>query len=299
MSQEHRFGFSFNNPELTTYNGFGSLVTADEIRDNYMFGLNLVSVDGLVITDDQINNWIENAIGILERDINMTLVKKQIYHRPAILNGVPEVRSELQGLVEDIDFEYEDPYDFDKKNYNEYIFIKLRKRPILELQKCEFRDLMGNLIADITTWQKVNHQMGSVEFFPYTGALFALPLFVGGSFLLSTSKYNYDNYPDAYFLDYTAGFPSALSVKKRYPELLQVVGYLTAILVMIEMGEGRLSGIASSSLSLDGISESFTSTASAENSQLSAKMKNAVDFLKQFWNKNKLKYSSGLLLASL
>jgi len=295
---ETRLGFSFNNPDKSANDGWGAILTADELRYVYAFGNDLVAPNGQTITDDTLNWYVEQAIGNVERDLKITLIKKQFRHTPVNKDGVEIERTDLEGLEPDIDFFWEDPYDFNRKAFNDFIFIKLRHRPIIEIKKVEFRDPIGHLIADIKTWKKVNYKLGSLEFFPHAGALMTLPMYTGGSYFQSPVRYIYDNYPDAYYIDYDAGFKSAEHLKKIYPEIFIVVGKLAAINMLSDYGDGKTAAVASSSLSLDGISESLSTTLSATSAAFGARILQYQKDLSNFYKENKNKYA-GLIIGAL
>ncbi len=298
--QESRKGFYFNNPDLTANNGWGAIITSDELRYVYAFGNDLVAPNSQVITDDTLQWYIDTAVGNVERDLNVTLIKKKYRHRPININGVITSRdSELENEGEsDIDYLWEDPYDFVRKSFNEFIFIKLRNRPVIEVSKAEFRDPTGNLIANILSWKKVNHRMGSLEFFPHAGALASLPLYTGSSYWGSPVRFIFDNYPDAYYIDYNAGFETVKHLKDRWKEIFIVVGKLAAINMLSDYGDGKLAAIASSSLGLDGVSEAVSTTLSATSATFGARILQFKRDLTEFYKKNKYKYG-GLQIGSL
>jgi hypothetical protein len=294
---EVRKGYSFNNPDKVANNGWGNIICPDELRYVYAFGNDLVAPNGATITDETLQWYIDQAVANVERDLNVTLIKKQLRHTPINLNGVTQERTDLEGEA-DIDYFWEDPYDFNRKAFNDFIFIKLRYRPVIEIKKVEFRDPTGNLIANINTWKKVNYKMGSIEFFPHTGALMSLPMFSGSSFFNSPVRYLYDGYPDAYFIDYDAGFKTVEHLHAQWKEIFIVVGKLAAVNLLADYGDGKTAAVASSSLGLDGISESLSTTLSATSAAFQARQEGFIRDLKYFYKNNKNKYG-GLLLGSL
>lgn len=294
-------GYAFGNPDTNANNGWGAILTPDELRWHYMWGLPMFSPDGQIWTDEQLWMYINNAIAMVERDLNYSIMPRKYRYRPFGPFNVEtqSTRSDLNpAWVPDVDFQWEEPYDFDRKSFNNFIQIKLRHRPILKLLGVSFKDALGQTIADITTWAKPNFRLGSLEFFPHSGALANIPLYAGSPFFVSQAPQAIDNYPDAFFIDYDAGFASAESFRQTNPELFQIIAIVAALLFMPDYSEGRISGIASSSISLEGVSESYATTASAENTILSAKIKHYNETLKAFLKENKRKYS-GLLFTAL
>jgi hypothetical protein len=298
--QESRKGYYFNNPDLTANNGWGNVITPDELRYVYAFGNDLVAPNGQTITDETLQWYIDQAVANVERDLNITLIKKQFRHTPINQDGEFLPRTELEDEGEaDINYFWEDPYDFERKNFNEFIFIKLRHRPIIEIKKVQFRDPTGNTIADIKSWRKVNFKMGSIEFFPHAGALANLPLQGTGSAYWNTpARFLYDRYPDAYYIDYDAGFKSIKHLHAQWKEIFTIVGKLAGINMLADYGDGKTAAVASSSLGLDGISESLSTTLSATSAAFGARMLQWAKEIESFYKKNKYKYG-GLQIGAL
>jgi len=291
---ECRKGFAFNDPDLTANGNWGAIITPDELRYVYAFGNDLVAPNAQVITDDTLKWYIDNAVQNVERDLKIKLLKRIYKYRP----GYGETRNGLTG-DEGIDYEFEEAYDFNRKEYQNYIYIKLRRRPLLSLDSVIFKDVAGNQLIDITQWVKPNYEKGSLEFFPNQGSLDALPIYLGQTFFGVTSfGAGVRNYPDAFHVDYTAGFTNVLTFRKKWGELINVVGKLAAINLLADYGDGRAAAIASSSIGLAGISESYATTMSATSAMFGARILRFWDDLKIFYKNNKDKYS-GILIAAL
>jgi hypothetical protein len=291
MAEETRLGFAFNNPDYEANDGWGAIITPDELRYVYAFGNELVATNSQFIIPETLQWYIDNAIGKVERDLKVSLYKRIYKHRPVFINGVEQERTDLEDAgTPEIDYFWEDPYDWDRKNFTEFIYIKLRNRPILSVEKVDFRDPTGNIITEMTSWRKVNHPMGSIEFFPHAGALARLPMYAGGNFFMSPVRWVYDRFPDGFYIDYTAGFESAEHLRKKYPELFGVVGMLAGISLLNDFGDGKSAAVASTSLGLDGISESLSTTQSATNALFGARILQFQKQLKDFYKENKNKY---------
>ena len=102
-NNEVRKGFSFCNPDTTANNGWGAIVTPDELRYTYAFGNDLVAPNGQTITDCTLQWYIDQAVANVERDLNVTLIKKQFRHTPINKDGTFVSRSDLEGEP-DIDY---------------------------------------------------------------------------------------------------------------------------------------------------------------------------------------------------
>lgn len=390
---ETRTGFAFENPNHKANDGWGEILSADELRYVYAFGSPLVAPDGQTIPDTTLRWYINNAIGWVERDLDYSLMKKQWRHRPpkhliprddfadldalslkyepgagagtaatiqvaggvlsttitgeagdnlsidladyssmwrlveaitsvsttgtytAVLVGRQDVTptqlkdvtatdlfnvaATVQATAEEfVDFYWDDAYDYDRTQYQNFVYIKLNHGPVISVQSVEFRDPTGGLIIDLTEDCKPNFDMGSIEFYPSHGLISAFPQFYTpyGHRLL-TGAYG-EAFPDAFFIDYQTGFPSAKAARHRVPELFEVVGKLAAINLLADYGDGRTAALASSSVGLSGLSESISTTLSATSAMFGARIKQYYEDLKRFYDQNKNKYR-GILLAAL
>jgi len=289
---ECRKGYAFNDPDLVSNGGWGAIITPDELRYVYSFGNELVAPNSQVITDDTLKWYIDNAVDACERDLNVKLLKRIYKYRPAF--GV--VRDDLSG-EEGIDYEWDEPYDFNRKEFNEYIFIKLRHRPVINVQNVKFNDVASNQILDITNWVKINHEKGSLQFFPNQGSLESLPIFLGQTFLATTFGAGVEYYPDAFSVDFTSGFETVRHLRKKWKEMFSIIGMLAAINLLNDYGDGRAAAIASSSIGLAGVSESYSTTMSATNALFGARIISYREELKRFYKANKNKYGGVLFTA--
>lgn len=286
-------GFAFNNPDYVANNGWGNIITPDELRYVYAFGNELQAPNVQTITDETLQWYIDNAVSNTEKDFKISILKRLIKYRPQR----NEIRT-FSGLTEEIDYFWEDPYDFDAKMVQEYIYIKLRKRPVLSIQQVLWRDVAGGEIINLTEWMRPNYEKGSIQFFPVTGSLTSLPLALGISPTFFSVMNARGYYPDSFFIDYTVGFNSVREYRKKWNELTNVIGMLAAVALLNDYGDGRSPGLASSSVSLSGISESFATTQSATNALYGARILQFEKQLREFYKRNKERYC-GLQFTSL
>jgi hypothetical protein len=299
---DERLGFGFDNPDMVSNDGWGAIVTPDELRYIYAFGNDAVSPSGHTITDETLKWYIDKALANVEKDLNIIMKKRKYFHRD--IGGQPARNLEDLGYVDPgdedgIDYFLEDPYDFNGKEFREYIWIKTKRRPIIEVTKAEFIDLTGATIINLKDFgMKVNYDRGSIQFFPNQGALASLALISSNSVIFNNALEARGSYPDAFILDYTVGFKTAKHLWAKHSELATVVGNLAAINFLNDFGDGKSPGLASSSISLAGISESFSTTQSATNALFGAHILNLEKQLKEFYKENKNKYS-GLLFTAL
>jgi hypothetical protein len=90
-----------------------------------------------------------------------------------------------------------------------------------------------------------------------------------------------------YAIDYIAGFESSDDVPM---DLRELVGKKAAVSLMNIIGRGLMAGFSSSSLSLDGASESFSSTQCATSAFYGADIKEYKDDIETYIAENKMKF---------
>lgn len=295
--EDFRKGYAFGNPDKTSDHhapGWGLLVTPDELRYDVMFGSKLTSPDAnQTYTDDHLQFYIDHAIAIIERDLNIDLIPRKVRHEDPNdrVSGIPIPRTDIDAeralgklLIR------ESGYPYRQQNARHYMYIKLRRRPLLQVTKAMLVNPVYQSMLDIYSWRRERKGFeASVEFFPNTTALIAFP---GIPSVLSGSWYPYADFPAAYLIDYDTGFESADAVDT---ELRMAVYFTAGILLMENFGDGKAPGIAAASASLNSISESYNTTQSATNALYGARIVYFKDHLKDWMRRNAEKYSQNVI----
>lgn len=290
---DQRIGFMFSNPDCTSnhyYPGWGRLITPDEIRSGLFFGNQMAAQNGDFYTDSMIQWYVDNALRLVELDLNIRITPINVRHRPfPYINentGQQNSRDDFDPASED--FKYEDPYDYRQIEFSKFIYVPLRLRPLLKITKARMVDPLGGSIYDLLPWARPNHQEGTVEFYPNTTLIGTFPFFSLGSQPFQVYPRTTDKFPDAFLIDYVAGYENA---KKVPQELRQVVFNVAAWNLLNDVGDGRSAALASSSIGLAGISESFATTQSATSALYGARLESIQKWLKQFYERNRFNYS--------
>lgn len=237
-----------------------NLPSANEIREDWCFGLPLTKEDGVEMPDRDIEQKIRSAISLIERKLG-------IYLKPMVIMSNPDERGFVEG--EDYDIE-EPPYDYDAKAYARWGFLQLRERPVQSLKTVQLVLPNGQIIVDFLQrpeWVKLYRKQAQIHIVPYAGdpTLFYL---LGGSqtgYPFITGQLN-RSMPQMWYIDYVAGYP-----KNKIPaDIRNAVAKTVAIDILGIAGDAILAGVASLSTSIDGLSESFSTTASATNATYGA-----------------------------
>lgn len=270
-----------------------NLPTPAEIRTNWCFGLPLYAKQatqwtqaGQVMADADIQKYINSAIKEVERRIGVFL-------KPTVIKC--DYTAFTQNLVEGTDYDLsEPPYDYAYDQYQNWGFMQLRQYPFLSVegmkmvlpngqQVVDFGDpSLGGLPPNPKSWIKTYKEVGQVRLVPYAGSPSVLSVagWAGSSaYPMFMGTWDSD-VPQSLWVDYTAGF----GLGKVPDDVRNIVAKLAAIDVLGVAGEALLAGIASQSIGMDGLSQSFSTTASAENTTYGAHVTQYKKEVLEFFN---------------
>lgn len=268
-----QLGYSFANysaPEGL----WGEIVTADDLRYTYLWGTDFKAANGQSFTDEQIRYFINAATRSLEKELDIDIVKKRLRYS-----------AKVRGLIKGKDYDVEEaPYSFSYNTIARTAMIPLRHRPVIALHslRLEARGGGGELReATIVDKAKGELRLLTRPMRPTETALGieqAIGMY-GTATLPIYLMYN---------IDYDAGYETSDDVDE---DLREIVAKRAAVSLLNVIGDGLMSGFSSSSLSMDGLSESFSSTQSATSAYFGARIKEYKDDIKDYIEKTRLKYS--------
>jgi hypothetical protein len=167
-------------------------------------------------------------------------------------------------------------HDYDQDLFNEFGFIELDNYPVVEIHSYKFQygeqgHEIWDVPSDLIQIKGSGSKFGTVEILPFRGIPItssydpALVPFITGMFSSPKS-------PSMVRIEYDAGMdgmPNDLE-----DDLVRAIGLMAAIHPLNLLGDIIIgAGIASISTSFDGISQSVATTASAENSALSSRIR--------------------------
>lgn len=215
------------------------LLSVEELKTNFLFGVDLTDDSGTPYPDSLFAFYIEAAIAQTEMELDIIII-------PTVIQG--------------------EAHDFIKRDYDKYVFTILDHRPIVSVERVHLvlPTEVQVIEYDPNAFQ-IDHTAGTVEVVPGSGQITLgqtgafLPLVFGGQ----------DYLPRAIRVDYTAGISNSI-VRGRYGIPKNIVEYIGMLACEGPLGiAGDLivgAGIASQSISLDGLSQSVNTTSSATNS---------------------------------
>ena len=175
-------------------------------------------------------------------------------------------------------------YDFRFAKIARYGLIKTRQKPIIALHKLELfsrfsscRDLTAATVVDKTkgVLKLMERPMRPSE--TANGIGTAIGMY--GNQTMNGQLF--------YAIDYDAGFETSDDIPE---DLRQIIAKHAAVSLLNIIGDGLMSGFSSSSLSMDGLSESFSSTQSATSAYFGARIKVYQDEIEDYIQQNKNKF---------
>lgn len=230
------------------------LVTVQKLKDIYLFGLDIKNPNtGEDLPNETYQQYINNAVSMLEHylDISISRVNNQIEYKDYRLN-----------------------------DYQDWGYYMCNNYPVIQVNSIKlvyFRDENGDpeVVQTIpNTWIRLQPHDGMIRLIPNARFPANLQISQTGSYFPEILRSQF--VPHLWQIDYDFGFESSC-----VPVLLnQAVATIAAVQALIVGGNLVLgAGIAGSSISIDGLSQSIQTTQSAENSAFSATIKDYSDKL--------------------
>jgi hypothetical protein len=213
--------------------------------------------------NDIIARHIKTAQSYLEKQLGIYLFRQVVKCRPL-----------EAGLVEGADYDVaDDSYDFIRRDWQTTAQIKVRKRPVVSVERVALRYGQGEphevleAVSYPTSWISFDSVMGLVYVIPVMGSVHYGS---GAMLLLSVTggAVRRDILPSFVTVDYTAGYlPKTFNAQTDDPydasfnhdvieTLLQAVREYSAMLVL--QNAERSIGAGGGSIAMYGLSESFT-----------------------------------------
>lgn len=218
-----------------------NLLTVKELKQSYLFGLeSITDANGDPISDATLQGFIDSARSFIEIDLDLALVPRQ----------VTEER------------------DFIRNNYVDWGYISLYHFPVLSIQKVFISFIravdgsydLKNEIVFPQSWWRLTSETGVLRMVPTAQFPANLAIDQNGNFFPEVFR-TQGIVPNMFVIQYTHG----LAEGQIPPLVNHAIGMLAAIFALTPLGNLVLgAGISGSSLGLDGLSQSITTTNSAQ-----------------------------------
>ena len=273
-------GYSFKNYKVPE-GEWGTLLTPDDCRYTYMWGIDFKATNGSFFSDEQIQFFIDAATAEMERRLNITIRKRRIKSEDVI---------EKKQLKRKVDYDDEEAlYDFSYRKIQRYGMIQTKQRPILKVSRCAMLNRSGiDFIpseVDLLPSTVLDKKNGVIKFLKRPWK----PTDTWEGICQAISRYGSETWnPHLFYsVDYEAGFETSDDIPD---DLRHNIGVMAAISLLNVIGDGLMAGFSSSSLSMDGVSESFSSTQSATSAMYGARIMEYKKELDDYIQANKFKF---------
>lgn len=230
------------------------LIGVQALKNTYLFGVHVIDrLTGEELPDEAYQSAIDTAISLMEHFLDIS---------------VSPVRN------------FKEYKDYHMNEYVDWGYFQLNNFPIEcinTIRLVYFRDDNAEPITaqEIpTSWIRLSNHDGILRLVPNNRIPSSLQISGGGAFFPEILRMPHA--PHAWEINYNYGFCSGM-----VPTLInQAIAMLAAIIVFVTAGHLILgAGIAGTSISLDGLSQSIQTTQSAENSGFSSTIKDLSDKL--------------------
>lgn len=253
---------NFSAPILGDEASTANIMTVSDLKDLYLFGVDLTNDAGQPFPDLLFEWGIRWAIAWVERKLDIRI-------RPTVF--------------------VDEKYDYYVNDYLAWTIINLRESPVISVEKVKVMWPAQQVVIDFPPdWIQLRQDAGQVNIVPSSGSLSQMLLTAGGSFLpLIASGRGF--VPNMLSVDYTAGFPEG-QVPMDLRDLIGKLASFGPLNIAGDLIAGA--GIASKSISIDGLSQSVNTTSSATNAgygsrliQYSKEIKEVIPTLQRYYKR--------------
>lgn len=256
-----------SDPQLGDDPILDSILSVADLKAIYLFGVDLTNDRGEPFPDLMFKWGIRAAIAQLERELDIKIKPTQIVER----------------------------YDYYRADYLTWTIIKLRQSPVLSVASVKVMWPSNTEVINFPAeWIQLRADVGQVNIVPTSGTFSQVLMTAGGSFLPLVAS-GREFVPNILEVDYTCGF-AAGECPAEIREVLGMMATFGPLNIAGDLIAGA--GIASQSVSMDGLSQSINTTSSATNSgygsrilQYKSRIAHAIVELKRYYK--------GLRLAAL
>ena len=216
--------------------------TVDWLKKVFLFGIDLTDDDGNAFPDELFDQGMNAALAWLSHALDIKIPRTQIVG---------------------------ERHDFRGVQHGEWWLIDLDHIPVASVEKVSFKFGQQEILDIPDDWiLEVIKGTGQIQIVPNAGTLFTWPLAQFGFYSASMLS-QYGSLPGWYSIDYTAGYDAA-----ELPfDLLDIAGKWASGYPLNTAGDLIVgAGVASKSTSLDGASQSVSTTSSATNAGYGARI---------------------------
>ncbi len=237
---------STSNPGFLRYE---TLLTVDELKRRYLYGVSFIDRSGNEIDPVVFEDSITEAISEIEHELNLTITPTK----------------------------YTEYKDYDINDYRNFSFLQLDHRPTISVDTVSLQLIKGeNLVSFPPEWIRLYNAGSQVQITPTSGSVSGF--IIGNSGYLPVIYGVTRNFPQMIEVVYNAGFE-----QDKIPKIINtLIGLYASIPLLIMAGDLVLgAGIASETISLDGLSQSVSGTNNGKYNAYGARITSYQDRIKK------------------
>jgi hypothetical protein len=218
-----------------------NILSVADLKAVYLFGVDLTNDRGEAYPPIMFKWGIRAAIASLERELDIKIKPTRFVER----------------------------YDYYRCDYLTWTIIRLRQSPVISVASVKVMWPSNTEVINFPTdWIQLRADMGQINIVPTSGTLSQVLMTAGGSFLPLVAS-GREFVPNILEVDYTCGF----ALGECPMDLREVIGKLSAFSPLNIAGDLIAgAGIASQSVSMDGLSQSINTTSSPTNAGYGARL---------------------------
>jgi hypothetical protein len=224
------------------------LITVKQLKERYLFGIDLKDEQGNELPDPVIQHYIDSAVSFLEHKLDIIIFPT----------------------------DFEEQYDYRAVDYTNFNFLQLKKRPVSEVTelKAKFPNNV-DLVEYPLQWIVLEKEAGHVQLSPVEGTFSGLIITQGGSYipLIYGSR---EYWPHLFRIKYKAGFePDCI------PTIInEMIGLQAAIRLFDIFGDLLLGpGIVNENVSIDAASVGKSKNVSGFSVRIESYRKSLTDYV--------------------
>lgn len=213
-------------------------LSVSELVQTYLYGLDLTDPEGNPFPKALLVSYLNSSISFAESLFDITLA-------PKVIQG--------------------ETHDYERGDYNNWGYIQLWKRPIRKVTSFQLMYGTRPSMEIPLDWLKIDKNGGKIQLFPNSASASGMIITDGGIIFGLQRAWSYA--PQLWSIDYEAGMDE---VPHHLKELIYKHASIGVLQVWGDLILGA--GIASSSVSIDGLSQSIGTTQSAMYGGASARI---------------------------
>lgn len=199
-----------------------SMLTVKQLKDRYLFGIDLTDKHGHEIPPEVFQHQINTAVSYLEHALDLII-------SPVTIT--------------------DEKYDYRAVDYVNFNFIQLKKRPAIEVTDIKAQFPNNTMLVDYPKeWYVLEKEASQVQLSPVEGSFSGLVVTQGGSYvpLIYGTR---DYWPHLFSISYRAGF-----CDDQIPTIInEMIGLQASIKIFEILGDIIYGpGLTSDNVSLDG-----------------------------------------------